>query len=741
MVLWLLREEPIQSAEPQLVAQSEAPTPPREAFAPEVSAAHEEPSRESIGAPGPQAIRPPSLAATPGGATVIVHVLAKESGKPLRSVRVILWPKPAEDGHGVRNVDKSSGTIEEALRPGDDGTVEFTNVSPSKKLHLSIYSDFGAASAAEKDLDPLSIGEHRELRVELLTQNDLTFVGRVIARADHAPIAGAHIGMGSSMTRASSRRDDMSNRSGKAERSRGDVGDAITEGEGVFEISVATWKSPSLRVEAEGFAPAIIVPNHGHETRDTARTIELDKSATLRGRIIDSSRAPISGDQVTVSTPGYTLRRYDEGESESSSYVPLGDEHWDASSKPDGTCTIESLPPAIPLHVEIRSGAKIVFRSPDPLILTAGETRELEWCLGVGCNLSGVALDQDGHPVASTDIWLVKGIRASPYFHPYVGNDKVASSRTNDEGRFEFKDVTAGTWFVGPAAHYSSERRSVEASVAPLTERVEVGSSPSQEIVLHLFRGLYIRGRVVDPNGAPVAHAWISGGLDPDLFSVDASSEKDGSFTLGPLGPGSFTLQAGGSPFAHSDIVKVETGARDVVIRLRAGAALRGRIIDAQTGAAITGELMLTPETILPGPLGQGFSTGAQADGSFEIEGLEPGRYGLVASAQGGRFGVLAGIDAPANQTVKDLDISVLPGGTLRMRYDGTKDGVSIRIGTGGGLNVCWGEEVTRSKALEKRVPQGSLQLQVIGEDGTKQRVVNVEVGAGETKEVVIHDE
>src|SRR6185295_6513656 len=96
-------------------------------------------------------------------------------------------------------------------------------------------------------------------------------------------------------------------------------------------------------------------------------------------------------------------------------------------------------------------------------------------------------------------------------------------------------------------------------------------------------------------------------------------SQEDGSFALGPLGPGRFTLRAMNSgKFAPSDMVRAEAGQADVTLRLRAGGSFRGRVVDAQTGEGCAADLAWTPQHQGTGDFEFGTTmSGTGPDGTF----------------------------------------------------------------------------------------------------------------------------
>jgi hypothetical protein len=245
---------------------------------------------------------------------------------------------------------------------------------------------------------------------------------------------------------------------------------------------------------------------------------------------------------------------------------------------------------------------------------------------------------------------------------------------------------------------------------------------------------------VVGPKNEPVAQCFVNGGQDENFPVLNTLSGKDGTFALGPLVPGTYALTAEGSEHAPSELVRAEAGQRDVSIRLRAGGSLSGRVVDAQSGEGCAAELTITPQHLRSGAFGSGFTTGTKPDGSFDHPGLEPDLYGISARTADGRIGVLPDIAVLADAKSGDLVISVSLGGKLRLRYDGSKKAMLVEIMSRGVL-VQFSEGIEPGQTVERRAPQGALVLNIRSEWMGPPRTMQLDLAAGETKEVVIHDE
>jgi hypothetical protein len=273
-----------------------------------------------------------------------------------------------------------------------------------------------------------------------------------------------------------------------------------------------------------------------------------------------------------------------------------------------------------------------------------------------------------------------------------------------------------------------------------LTQIVEVGAGGTQEVVLRAYRSLFVRGTVVAPDGSRTSHAFITANDDDSDWLTSCNMDKDGTFTLGPLGPGPIQLVAQDMQlYAPSEAVRAEPGQKDVVLRLRAGGRIRGTVVDSRTGAACLADMTLTREDEKEDPGAGWISSATKEDGTFENPGLAPGRYFICARTRDGQFGWLP-VEVTTDKEPEARVIHVAPGGRLRLRYEGAKPKVHVTI-TVQGAAVGMFEPIKQGALAERAVPAGALTLRVYRDFPGKPHTREVVLTPGETMELVLRDE
>src|SRR5262249_55763125 len=136
--------------------------------------------------------------------------------------------------------------------------------------------------------------------------------------------------------------------------------------DGLFELWLPSWKHPDLRVEAPGFAAVLVEVAREHETQEKAMVVLLSRAASLHARLLDAGGGSIADGEVRLWTNGYNVAESDHGDA----YLPsISESAWKESTDSSGQCMIQSLPPNVPLNVEILRSGRTVKRDLPTLSL------------------------------------------------------------------------------------------------------------------------------------------------------------------------------------------------------------------------------------------------------------------------------------------------------------------------------------------------------------------------------------
>ncbi len=670
------------------------------------------PPEDSPPAPGPER------------AGLEVRVIGKSSGTPLQGVTVSLY-EDVSDGSGASIHSLVGAGAGPGPRTRADGTVLF-DAPVAHGLSLFVPGEPRKWSMASVDIPAMSAGETRKFVLVLEDGFDGRVVGRVVCAETREPVAGACV-----------RIQCGGERRGEA-RSPG-PGSVTTGNDGLFELPFPLWSDPRLCVEAEGYGLRYASLDALHADRAHALVINVSRAASLSVRVLDAAGAPIRDARIELSLRGNLLARHvadEQGYSSSGfSYSFPPDELWSVATGADGRAKIEGLAPRVEIAAAVVKDGRQIRHEAAGLKFEPGENREVEWRIGSGTTVRGLALDQDGDPVASLEIWAVlAGPGGNRYLTGYEPNRLGARGIADAEGRFTLEDLGPGRWKVGPAADNGS-------SVAPIAELIEIAGEPRIELTLRVSRGLFIRGRVLAPNGEGAPNVWVNGFVPPRDGPEDVNTESDGSFTFGPVGPGRFTLAATAvGRFASSDPVQASGGDSGIVLRLKQDGTIRGRVVDGVTGAACAAQLVFGPEEPGSGTSADCMQTTTQPDGSFTLAGFRVGRWSVTASTADGRFAQHAHIDVGAGTDSGELVLALSPGGKLRFGYKGAQPCVYVTVMRQGAA-VLMQTGVEQGKIGEYMAPAGALVLEIRKSWSGPARTQAVELKPGETQEITLTDE
>ncbi len=211
--------------------------------------------------------------------------------------------------------------------------------------------------------------------------------------------------------------------------------------------------------------------------------------------------------------------------------------------------------------------------------------------------------------------------------------DWDGSANTNRDGRFEIRDLPAGTYEVLAEAGWgvgSSRPNLVPTSV----KGVPAGT---QDLLVEVEEGLRITGTVLKADGAPVPEGWINANRiakDPagDVPVNTYGPIIDGKFELSGLAPGSYWLHVGGQDLPDKQ-VKAEAGTDGLKIQFGQGGGIDGIVLkpDGTPAAKV--------QVFASGPEGNAYGqTGA--DGKFSIREVAPGNWSVAAHFEEGGKGL-----------------------------------------------------------------------------------------------------
>ncbi|HEX9667919.1 MAG TPA: carboxypeptidase-like regulatory domain-containing protein, partial [Thermoanaerobaculia bacterium] len=283
-----------------------------------------------------------------------------------------------------------------------------------------------------------------------------------------------------------------------------------------------------------------------------------------------------------------------------------------------------------------------------------------------GVVLEGRVVGPKGVPVAGAEVgaWPSEGLlfeRWSFWHEPVT---------TDADGAFRLGDLPRGERVRLEVSHRSYAPHESSEIEVPTEEPLTIELRPQGTLAV----------RVVDPDGEPVPEANVSAVVETrvssgqGVFSMGSSSyglgktDQEGALLAHPE-PGAYVLQVSAAGFETQRVPGVEvpagSEARPVKVALRrgAGATLIGRLTD-HAGQPLPGfHVQAVPnlEGAEEAPFGRhrAATTQTDAEGSYRLEALRPGRYEV--EARGRRQRVAHGTVRLAGGTQR-LDLVVEPG-------------------------------------------------------------------------------
>jgi protocatechuate 3,4-dioxygenase beta subunit len=259
-----------------------------------------------------------------------------------------------------------------------------------------------------------------------------------------------------------------------------------------------------------------------------------------------------------------------------------------------------------------------------------------------GVPVSGIVAEKDTDaPVPFADVY------ARPQPRPDKGGGGSGAT-SGPDGRFQL-ELDPGGYRIGARVR--------EGGLGPVEITLDVGGSGVSDVKLAVPKGLAIAGRVTDTSGRPVGGVMLMASSSEPNAGGWGESLADGTFSLGGLKAGSFTVTASTQAGQFGFLPTVEAGTKGATVVVRQGGTLDVTVVGPD-GEPISGSWPSV--TRVDGVLIRGIGRTLRPTDAQGITTMSVPAGQLVIAAQKG------GVGGGAS------DVTVAPGdrASVRIRLD-----------------------------------------------------------------------
>lgn len=422
------------------------------------------------------------------------------------------------------------------------------------------------------------------------------------------------------------------------------LGSGHTDEKGHFELREAPAGPHSLEVHADGYwrtKQAVDAPNEGLR-------IVLGRGLGIRGRVSDEDGLGVEGVRVMAAAD---FR--DDGPIGSSAPRPST-----GKTDKDGRFALWGLATGkvIVSANEEGTGRTTTARA----VLAVGTPAEVNLTFVGRLRIEGRVVDENQQGVEGAYLSAQPHPTGEKRLDPRERRGGFRSTRSEADGRFAFKFLTAGAFYL----RVNREGFEVETPEAS-------ASAGDQDVVLRVKHMPTVHGRVLGPDQAPVENYRVAGqrtGAHPGgLFEIAASSAGDAAVV---------SIEAPGfAPLVRRIAMEGRRSVDAGDLVLEHGRALEGQVVDATSGAPVAGAAVVAslPETGEGIPFiedlergragGSGAFATTDADGHFELDKLPGGELQLSVTHDSYRRTRVAGGASPMRITLDPgarVDVTVI---------------------------------------------------------------------------------
>ncbi len=384
--------------------------------------------------------------------------------------------------------------------------------------------------------------------------------------------------------------------------------DQVTDDTGAITFDYPMPRPTSMHVGArkEGFAPMIVWINQtGYDEDFPARyTLAMPPVGPISGVVKDEEGRPVSGAKVS---PGIF---WNSNERRKREEFELEDH---AMTDAAGRWTCWNVPVG---YDPARFSLRIHHANFQPFTVYGGKVTQAIGPRGTvilrrGLAVAGRVVDRQGHPVRGAKVSLG---------HAWAGQDQPIV-QTDQDGRFRLEHLPAGeTTLTAQAKGHGPDVIKVD---------VRLGL-PAAELKLGVPRT--IMGRVVDPQGKPVAGARVSSDGWRGFRTLDWSTDtgSDGRFRWDDAPRDSVWIAANREGFIAVRNREAPASEAETVIKMKRVLTIKGTVVDSRTRKLIEAFTLIPGEDRQDGSFTY-WSRGESSrrhGGRYEMQFTEPADHG-----------------------------------------------------------------------------------------------------------------
>lgn len=484
----------------------------------------------------------------------------------------------------------------------------------------------------------------------------------------------------------------------------------------------------------------------------TGELIEGAWSNGLQGIITDKNGAPIADVELEL-VAGATDTQFSILEAVASAQGGKQLPTWHGKTSDEGTFEFTNLPPNQPYRLTA-SHPDFAEKKKSNFAITETGITQIKVILGRGYTLTGRVLDDlNGDPIEGAEMRLQSIMSMLPGADGR--GDQV--THTDQEGRYEFLNVTGGTRNLTVIAEgYGSRTRNNLLFSGPIAE-----AEPTVQD-FRLGPGLALFGRVFAPDMTPIVGAKVEATSyeTAQVSRGKAVSDQGGAFAIQGLAEGTFMVIVRAPGFSDQRVTRVQLSDPELQIIMARQGGVMGSVVSGQNGGPVPA-FRASVRMVAPGSTTYGRAVASanfnDPSGAFELSGLEAGSYAMQVEAQGfaptysetfivnqgivtpevvvtmGQGGAITGrlVDAKTGQPVANADVRTFDNGFVENPFTQMVGNMIPRTTT---------ERKVRSDAngifTIEAITATTYQIQIKHADYTVEDVKDIIVREGETTDL-----